>query len=145
MIHRADSFLKRTLVARTRITLKPRGPLSADSEGVIFLTNGLRSTFRMEEINPPSNWRWGGSFLWLAVHYDHRFERMSENDSKITFIIDVEGFGAAFFGRIFAAIYAVNLDRAIPRLVEQLESGQALPARLAISSKVRPRPGADEQ
>jgi hypothetical protein len=106
-----------------RITLNPRGPLSADSEGVIFLTNGLRSTFRMEEINVPSNWRWGGSFLWLAVHYDHRFERMRENESKITFIIDVEGFGADFFGRIFAAIYALNLDRAIPRLVEQLESG----------------------
>jgi len=107
-----------------RITLNPRGPLTAKSEGVIYLTNGLRSTFRMEEINPICNWRWGGSFLWLAVHYDHRFEPLSKEDSKITFTIDVEGFGAAIFGRVFAAIYAVSLDRAIPMLVKELESGE---------------------
>jgi hypothetical protein len=107
-----------------RITLNPRGPLRENSEGVIYLTNGLRSTFRMEAINPITNWRWGGSFLWLAVHYDHRFEPMSNEGSKITFTIDVEGVGAAIFGRVFAAIYAVSLDRAIPILVRELESGE---------------------
>jgi hypothetical protein len=33
-----------------------------------------------------------------------------------------EGFGAGVFGRVFAAIYARNLDRAIPSLVRELET-----------------------
>ena len=32
-----------------------------------------------------------------------------------------EGFGARIFGRLFAAIYSRNLNRAIPKLVEELE------------------------
>jgi hypothetical protein len=105
-----------------RISLNPQGPLTASSEGVIHLTNGVRSTFRMEELNPAINWRWGGSFLWLTVHYDHQFARLDQHESKVTFTIDVEGRGAAVFGRMFGAIYAVNLERAIPLLVMELES-----------------------
>jgi polyketide cyclase/dehydrase/lipid transport protein len=105
-----------------RIDLQPRGPLTATSEGVIHLTNGMRSTFRMERLNPTSNWQWAGPFLWLNVHYDHQFTRIEADKTQIAFIIDVERFGAAFFGNIFAAIYSINLRRAIPRLVKELES-----------------------
>jgi hypothetical protein len=104
-----------------RITLNPPGQLTAKSEGVIHLTNGVRSTFRMEELNPQRNWKWAGPFLWLTVHYDHRFERVDRNESEVTFTIDVEGFGAAVFGGLFAAIYSINLKRAIPLLVKEIE------------------------
>jgi len=36
-------------------------------------------------------------------------------------VLDGEGFGVGVFGTLFAAIYAVNLDRAIPRLVAEVE------------------------
>jgi len=107
-----------------RIDLTPPGPLKANSQGVIYLTNGVRSTFRMEEISPRDNWKWAGPFLWLTVHYDHRFTRVGADQTLIGFIIDVEGFGTAIFGRMFAAIYSINLRRAIPRLVKELESGE---------------------
>ena len=110
-----------------RIDLTPPGQLRANSEGVIHLTNGVRSTFRMEKINPYINWQWAGPFLWLTVHYDHRFTRIDGHESQIAFIIDVEGAGAAVFGRIFAAIYSINLRRAIPRLVQELEGGVTAP------------------
>ena len=104
-----------------RIELDPPGPLTPGSKGTIKLTNGIRSTFQMEEINPGANWKWAGPFLWLTVHYDHQFSRTGPDRVEIGFILDCEGFGAGIFGRLFAAIYSLNLDRAIPRLVEELE------------------------
>jgi len=49
------------------IDLKPSGALRADSAGAIVLTNGIQSTFRMEELNAGANWRWAGPFLWKGV------------------------------------------------------------------------------
>jgi hypothetical protein len=45
----------------------------ANTAGAIQLTNGIRSTFRMEELVPRTSWKWAGPFLWILVHYDHRF------------------------------------------------------------------------
>ena len=104
-----------------RIDLRPQGPLGLESEGTIRLTNGIRSTFRMAQLDPGHNWRWVGPFLWLTIHYDHRFERLGPQESEIVFVLDGEGFGVGVFGRLFAAIYARNLDRAIPNLIEELE------------------------
>jgi hypothetical protein len=105
------------------VDLQPPGPLGPGSAGSIRLTNGIRSTFRMEELNAGSNWMWVGPFLWITVHYDHRFEEVGPDKTEIVFALDGEGIGVGLFGRLFAAIYARNLDRAIPNLVEELESG----------------------
>ena len=75
----------------------------------------------MEEFNAGTNWKWSGPFLWLEVHYDHQLSRIGAEESEIRFVLDGEGFGVAVFGRLFAAIYARNLDRAIPRLIAELE------------------------
>ncbi len=99
-----------------RIELRPSDCLDARSEGVICLTNGIRSTFRMEEFNPGRNWKWVGPFLWITVHYDHRLSMVGPDETKIRFVLDGEGFGVGLFGRIFAAVYARSLDRAIPNL-----------------------------
>jgi hypothetical protein len=104
-----------------RVELTPPGPLTPRSEGKIHLTNGVRSTFRMEELDPGVSWKWAGEFLWLTVHYDHRFRSLGPKECELTFSLDGEGPGAGLLGRLFAAIYARNLDRAIPRLVEELE------------------------
>ena len=103
-----------------RIRLRPPGPLTATSQGTIHLTNGIRSTFRMEELNAGANWKWAGKFLWLTVHYDHRFDRLGPRETGIRFVLDGEGVGAASLGRLFAALYARNLDRAIPNLIQEL-------------------------
>ena len=104
-----------------RIDLQPQGLLGLESKGTIRLTNGVRSTFQMAELNPGKNWQWVGPFLWITIHYDHRFKRLGSEESEIVFVLDGEGFGVGVFGRLFAAIYARNLDRAIPNLIEELE------------------------
>lgn len=105
-----------------RVELEPQGALTPLSKGTIRLSNGVRSTFRMEELDEHRNWKWAGPFLWLLVHYDHRFRPVGPAQTEIRFTLDADGFGVAFFGRLFAALYARNLDRAIPRLIAELES-----------------------
>jgi hypothetical protein len=103
-----------------RIDLTPPGELGPDSSGRIHLDNGLRSTFRMQEFRPGKSWRWVGPFLWLTVHYDHQFDAVAPRRTRLTWVVDAEGFGVAMFGRLFAAIYSRNLDRAIPMLVSTI-------------------------
>ena len=60
-----------------------------------------------------------GRFLWLELGYDHTIEP-TDDGTRITFAVDGDGVGIASLGRLFAHIYARNLDRAIPRLQAQL-------------------------
>ncbi len=83
----------------------------------------------MTEFHPPRNWKWAGGFLWLAIHYDHRFEEAGPRRTKLTWIVEASGFSVSLLGRLFAWIYGRNLARAIPLLVEEMnalgESGAA--------------------
>ena len=103
------------------IDVTPDGPLCLETEGLIRLRNGVRSRFRMSELNPGSNWVWVGGFLWLRVRYDHAFEELSSGRTRIRFVVEVSGLGTSVLGRLFAIVYERSLDRAIPNLIEELE------------------------
>jgi hypothetical protein len=75
----------------------------------------------MLEFRPGQNWKWAGPFLWLTVHYDHRFEVVDASRTRLTWVVEAEGFGVAFFGRLFAAVYSRNVDKAIPALVSSMD------------------------
>ena len=102
-------------IKRAQIT--PTGALTLQSKGTFHLSNGIRSRFRMVEYNPPHNWRWVGPFLWLSVSYDHRFESIAPSRTKLIWIIEARGLGSSILVVPFAAIYNLNLDKAVPRLV----------------------------
>ena len=105
-----------------KIELSPPGELAAGSRGTIHLANRIRSTFQVVELEPFVRWKWVGPFLWLAVHYDHRFRGLGPKRTELTFVVEAEGPGAAILGRPFAAVYRRNLDRAVTALVRELES-----------------------
>ena len=105
-----------------RVEVYPAGNLSAGTSGTIHLRNGIRSTFRMIEFRPQENWKWSGPFLWLDVHYDHRFEPINEQKTRLVLVLEAQGIGVSVFGRLFALMYARNLDAAIPRLIRLMES-----------------------
>jgi uncharacterized membrane protein len=107
-----------------QVQVQPPGELGPTSRGLIHLTNGLKSAFTMTEFNPYRNWKWVGGFLWLTVHYDHRFEDMNSTRTRLTWLVEVRGFGLSIFGRLFAKFYNKNLDRAIPLLVEEMNTGR---------------------
>ena len=104
------------------VTLQPSGPLTRHSAGVFRLVGGVRSTFRMEAYEPPRRWQWVGRFLSVDVHYDHRFEVVDDQHTLLVWTVCAEGLGAASLGRVFGAIYARNLDRAIPNLQAEMRS-----------------------
>jgi uncharacterized membrane protein len=103
-----------------RVELHPEGELGPHSSGVIHLANGMRSTFRMTEYNPGHNWKWVGPFLWLTIEYDHVFQSLNSDQTKLRFVVDARGFAVGLFGRLFAKIYKRNLEKAIPRLVDEM-------------------------
>ncbi len=105
-----------------RVTLRPPGPLTDHSAGRFRLVGGARSTFRMVSYEPPARWQWVGRFLTVDVHYDHRFEAVDDDHTRLVWTVEAEGPGANSLGRVFGAIYARNLDKAIPNLQIELRS-----------------------
>ena len=102
------------------VKVQAGSPLNPKSEGVIYLSNGIKSAFSMIEFNPYTNWKWAGRFLWLTVHYDHIFEEVDSRRTKLTWVIEADGMGVSVFGKLFAKIYKKNLDKAIPALIAEM-------------------------
>ncbi len=94
----------------------PPGPLTSLSSGTLHLRGAPRSKFTMRAWDPPNHWLWAGRFLWLALRYDHRFEPVSANRTRLIWTVDAEGPGVGTLGPLFAAVYRRNLNRAIPSL-----------------------------
>jgi hypothetical protein len=105
-----------------KIELQPPGELGPKSTGLLHLTNGMKPAFRVTEFNPPRNWKWDGVFLWLTVLYDHQFEALDAEHTRLIFIVQAKGFGASILGPIFARIYRRSLDQAIPRLIREMNA-----------------------
>jgi len=103
-----------------QVELNPADELGPRSTGLLRLRNGVKSAFTMTEFNPPRNWKWAGGFLWFTVYYDHIFEEMSNQQTKLIWIVTAEGLGVSVLGRLFAKIYNKNLDTAIPLLVKEM-------------------------
>jgi hypothetical protein len=124
-----------------KIDLQPPGELGPQSTGVIHLTNGIQSAFRMTEFNPPRsdpagglrsdsagglrNWKWVGPILWLTITYDHQFEVLDAEHTRLIWTVAAEGLGTSIFGRLFAMIYRGNMDRAISLLIRELNASPA--------------------
>jgi hypothetical protein len=109
-----------------QIDLTPSEDIGPTSKGVIHLRNHMKSAFTMTEFDPPHHWKWAGSFLWLTIHYDHIFESLEPQRTKLTWILEAEGVGVSTLGVLFARIYSKNLDRAIPALARELNAGQRM-------------------
>jgi len=107
-----------------KVELQPPGEFGLGSTGCMRLTNGLKPAWTVTEFNPYRGWKWVGGFLWLAVHYDHRFEELNSTQTKITFIVDAEGFGVPVLGRLFAKVYSKNMDRAIALLIQEMNASR---------------------
>jgi Polyketide cyclase / dehydrase and lipid transport len=108
-----------------KVELQPPDELGAHSTGVIHLTNGIKSAFRMTEFNPPRNWKWVGRILWLTIAYDHRFEAIDNKHTRLAWTVAAEGFGVRVLGPLFAMIYRGNMEKAIARLIREMN---AIPA-----------------
>jgi uncharacterized membrane protein len=106
------------------VSLDPPGPLTENSAGSFRLAGGARSTFRMETYDPPNRWQWVGRILIADVHYDHRFESMQGRRTRLVWTVAANGPGESTLGRVFGAMYARNLDKAIPNLQDEIRQSK---------------------
>lgn len=104
------------------VQVTPPGPVGPGSSATLKLTNRTRATVRVTEFQDRRRFRWEGSFLWLGLGYDHLVTTDETGRVHITFTVEGAGVGVSTIGRLFASIYARNLDRAIPRLQAVLRS-----------------------
>jgi hypothetical protein len=104
------------------VQVAPPGPVGPGSSATLKLTNHTTATARVTEFQDGRRFRWEGSFLWLGLGYDHLVTTHDTGRVSITFTVEGAGVGVNTIGRLFAGIYARNLDRAIPRLQALLRS-----------------------
>lgn len=108
----------------SQVVVQPPSVLRPESTGHFLLVNGLKPVFRMTDFNPYRNWMWVGNFLWLTIDFDHRFEELNPTRTKLNFELKAKGFGRSLLGRLFAKIYSKSLDRAIPMLVQEMNTSR---------------------
>src|SRR5437868_9914325 len=70
-----------------RVEVTPAGEIGPQSTGVIYLTNGMKPVFTMTEFNPLHNWKWVGSFLWATVEYDHVFDELGSDKTRLIWTV----------------------------------------------------------
>src|SRR5262245_26378101 len=105
-----------------QVELNPKGQLTLKTVGRFRLANGIRSEFKMTELNPSQNWKWVGRFLWLVVHYDHRFETVSEGRTKLTWLVSANGFAVSVLVILLSAIYNSNLEKVVPLRISEMNA-----------------------
>ena len=104
------------------VQVTPPGPVRPGSSATLKLTNHTTATVRVTEFQDGRRFRWEGSFLWLGLGYDHVIRTDNTGRVHITFTVDGAGIGVDTIGRLFASVYARQLDRAIPRLQVLLQA-----------------------
>jgi Polyketide cyclase / dehydrase and lipid transport len=98
------------------VQVTPPGPVGPGSSATLRLRNRTRARVRVTQFQDGRRFRWEGSFLWLGLGYDHVITTDDTGRVTITFTVDGAGVGVDTIGRLFASIYARNLDRAVPQL-----------------------------
>jgi hypothetical protein len=105
-----------------RVEVTPAGELGPESVATLHLHKGPSTTFRMTEFVPYQHWTWVARALWFTINYDHRFERVDDNTTRIVLHIEIGGPGKSVFGRLVAAGAGKSLDKALPRLAHEMKT-----------------------
>ncbi len=63
-----------------------------------------------------------GPFLGSQIFYDHIFSANERGQTTVRFAVDVAGLAGPLIRGIFGRIYRKNLDRAVPLLIQQIET-----------------------
>ncbi|HEV7199906.1 MAG TPA: SRPBCC family protein [Candidatus Limnocylindria bacterium] len=104
-----------------RVQVEPAGPIGPNSTGSLSFRPLGRSQFRVSSYAEGAGWEWVGKVLWLTIRYDHRFAQDGSR-TRMTWTVSEDGDRRSLLGRLFASVYGRLVDRAIPRLQEQLKS-----------------------
>lgn len=102
----------------SRIRATPDGPLGAGSAGELRFRPVGRSRFEMTAFDPPRSWTWSGRALGVPIDYEHRFEPIDDELTRLRWVVRTARPGPR--ATVFAAVYRRLIDRAWPRFAESI-------------------------
>jgi hypothetical protein len=83
---------------------------------------GPRNKMTVTEYDPPRRWVWEGKTFGVTTRFEHEFEALDENRTRIWFLAWVTGRLSFLPGRIFGMLMHRNLARALPKLKSEMEA-----------------------
>lgn len=105
-----------------RVECDPPGAVTETTQGVLQMSDGFKSRMTMVEFRPGQTWKWiGRGRIGPTVAFDHQFEAVDENQTKLDFVVETGGFLEPVFGRLTAIYLGRKLDHNLPRLVADLK------------------------
>ena len=102
------------------VEMDPVGDIKVNSTCTIMFNSGLKMSYKITEVNAQKNWKWEASILWYDIFCDHKFMYMDKEHTKISWLVDCEGFGSAIFGFLFSYFHSRKLNVAIPNLIAEV-------------------------
>ncbi len=105
----------------------PPGDLTGSTSVVLHMRSGPRTTMTVTEYDPPHRWVWEGRSFMTVTRFEHRFERIGDNQTRIWFLAWVTGPLARPLGWMFGRMMRRSLSLALPRLKAEIESNPAYP------------------
>jgi len=105
-----------------RIYVEPPGELKLKSVLRFELKNGVKMSYKVIELDPPRHWKRSGQFLWFTIYYDHKFESVASDRTKLVWTYSFDGFMESSVGRLFAAFHKWDLDKALPNLIAEMNA-----------------------
>jgi hypothetical protein len=95
-----------------------RSPLGPDVAGRFGLRPFGTARFVMTSWQPPRSWTWQGAAFGIPIAYHHAFEPVDDKRARLTWTVELLAERVGIRARLFARIYARNVDRAWPSFVE---------------------------
>ena len=77
-------------------------------------------TFRMTEFDPYNHWMWTAHLGPMTIDYDHRFEPISERQTRMVFRQTATGFGNDLFATLMSVVTSFGHQAALNRLADEI-------------------------
>lgn len=106
----------------TRMEPTPPGDLRDSTHVLLHMRAGPRNEMKVTEYDPPNRWVWEGRSFGVTTRFEHRFEGVGDNATRIWFLGWMNG-PLSFIGApIFRRMMHGYLVKALPKLKLEIEA-----------------------
>lgn len=104
-----------------RMTPSPPGVLTESTTVILRMRNGARTTMVVTEFDPPRRWVWEGRSFMTLTRFEHKFEPVGDDGTRIWFLAWMSGPLARPMGFMFGRMMKRYLARGFPKLKAEIE------------------------
>ncbi len=100
---------------------EPPGELTESTAVVLDMRAGPKVRMVVTEYDPPHSWVWEGHSFGTTTRFEHRFEQVADERTRIWFLAWMDGPMAGLAAWAFGKVMHRNLSVALPRLKSEME------------------------